>query len=442
MQRLIALVSVLAVLGVLVATPSALAQTSEEFSAMKQRLESLETEVVDLRSRVATQDGQWLNEQRAQQVKELVREVLADADTRAALMDTALTAGWKNGFYMGSEDGNYLLRIRGLLMIRHVYNHQSDPPPAASDEDRSGFELARTRFGFFGNVMDPSWQYALWTGHAANGGVTLLDVYIKKQFDSGFSLTTGQFKVPFWREWLIGEARLPMVERSMLNVFSGSYSQGLMVGYENDNVHLYGAFSDGLNGLNTPFNTEDVEFAVTGRGELLLAGSWGQYAELEGWAGEGFMLVLGAAGHYEQREFGTPATEPEVGRWTMDISLKTDRFSLLAAGIGNYQGRTGQVDQYGALVQAGYFITDDIESHVRWEWGDSDIDGDKDLSVLTVGLDYHMRKHQVRLTFDVGYAFNPVAPFWANGNTLAGYRADSPDDDGQIVVRSQMQLSF
>jgi len=42
----------------------------------------------------------------------------------------------------------------------------------------------------------------------------------------------------------------------------------------------------------------------------------------------------------------------------------------------------------------------------------------------------------------VGYAFNAVSAFWANGNSLADYRADSPGENGQIVARTQLQLSF
>lgn len=419
-----------------------MAEPADEMTAMKRRLEALETEVVDLRTRVRAQENAWLDERRAEEFKAMVREVLADADTRSSMAGDRVTAGWKNGFFIGSEDGNYLLRLRGLLMARHVYNHQENPPSSNPDEDRAGFELARTRFGFFGHVIDPTWQYAIWTGYGNKADIALLDVYIKKTLPHGLSVTAGQFKLPFWREWLIGEARLPLVDRSMLNVFSGSYTQGLLGGYEDDKWHVYLAFTDGAGQLNTSSTAEDTEYAVTARAEYLAFGKWAQYADVEGWEGEELMLVLGAAGHFEQREQGSPTVEARVARWTADATFKVDRYSLMTAVVGNHQRDAGEVDQLGVLLQAGIFIMKDVETHLRWEWGDSDLVGDEHLNVVTVGVDYHMLKHQVRLIFDVGYAFNSVSAFWANGNPLAEYRPDAPGEKGQTVVRSQVQLSF
>lgn len=420
-------------------------------TAMKSRIEALEGQVAELKTMLAqsrTDDAAWLNSKRAEAVKQIVRDVLADADTRASLSPGGVAAGWNNGFFIASADDNFLLRVRGLLMVRHTYSHQDSPPaddgnPATfevPDPDRHGFDLARTRFGFFGHVVDPSWQYTLWTGYRADGGALLLDTFIRKVLPDGLSISAGQFKLPFWREWLVSEVRLPMAERSLLNTFSGTYGQGAMLGFEGERVHAYGAFTDGLNTTNTSWAREDTDYAFTVRGEGLIAGSWTQYADVEGWPKEPLMVVAGLAGHYQMGESGSVPDEAQIARWTADVSAKLDRFSLLAAVVGNHTRQLTENDQFGLLLEAGCFVTEAIESHVRWEWGDSDRAGDEDLSILTVGLDHHWKKHQARLIVDVGYAFNSVSSVWANEG--AGWRTDSPGKNGQVVTRSQIQLSF
>ena len=59
------------------------ADLQSQLATLKARLAELE----------AKQNGTWLNERRAQEVKSLVREVLSDADTRASLLSDGLTAG-------------------------------------------------------------------------------------------------------------------------------------------------------------------------------------------------------------------------------------------------------------------------------------------------------------------------------------------------------------
>ena len=46
----------------------------------------------------------------------------------------------------------------------------------------------------------------------------------------------------------------------------------------------------------------------------------------------------------------------------------------------------------------------------------------------------------LKWTTDVGVGLNPVASAFAS--TALSWRADAPDEDGQVVVRSQLQLVF
>lgn len=428
----------LAVLITLSARPALASQSIEALQAQlvvqQRRLDAQEARIRQLANE---SEASWINERRVEQVKQLVHEVLADAETRAALMSDTILAGHDGTFFIASEDGNHLLRIKGMLQTRYITNHQNDGP---DDDHRSGFEISRTRFGFCGHVIDPSWQFLIWTGHHKDGDTLLLDAWLKKVLNTHWSVTAGQFKVPLWREFLISEIRQQFVARSLLNGFSGGYTQGVKVDFKDDQVHLTLSFNDGTGGISKTWDTEDTEMAVTGRLECLLFGDWKQYGEWESWRGEEPMLVVGAAAHYQLGESGTATVESDVVRWTADASLELGGGNLFAAVIGDHVDNGVDINRIGVLVQGGVFLTETLELIGRFEWADIDEGADDTMSIVTAGFNCFFAKHRAKLTVDVGYAFEPVPSTMYN--TFAGWRMDSVGEDGQIVGRTQIQLLF
>ncbi len=435
----------------LAAAPGAWAEAEADHD--DRRLAQLERLVLTQSRQIAelqhAQGNTWLNERRAEQVKALIREVLCDAETRASLLDGHLRAGWDDGFFLSDDQGKFLMKIKGMIQTRYTLSKQDDNAAVGGDDSAAGFENTRIRFGFLGHVIDPTWQYVIWTGHGANGGSLLLDAAITKKFADGWSVTAGQFKVPLWREWLVSETCQQFVERSNLTAaFAGSYTQGVKVGVKRDQWNAVVSFNDGLGGINATWNTADVEYAFSARGEVLLAGDWSQYRHFESWVGEDPMFVLGGAVHWEQGEYGTTATvgapltqQVDILRWTFDGSLELGGVNLFAAVLGSHEdAETFQVDRFGLLVQGGYFVTEKLELIARYEWGEDDLNGSQNLSIATIGANYFMHQHAARLTFDLGYAFNPVSATFASNGT--GFRQDAPAADGQLVARAQMQLLF
>ncbi|MHC4828658.1 MAG: hypothetical protein ACYTEY_19075, partial [Planctomycetota bacterium] len=149
-------------------------------------IEALRAEVAELRSTVAEmraeQSDDWLTEQRADEIRGLVHDVLADADTRASLMQDGLTAGWDGNFFLQSADGNWRLRLRGQVQVRYVWNVQDDA--LDGDDNEYGFEVRRAKIKFDGNIIDPTWQYV----------INLAADHDDRQFDgsSGSSVFSGQ----------------------------------------------------------------------------------------------------------------------------------------------------------------------------------------------------------------------------------------------------------
>ncbi|MHC4142917.1 MAG: hypothetical protein ACYSUF_14005 [Planctomycetota bacterium] len=126
-----------------------------EIDELRSEVSALRGTVAELRTTVdQLQAGDdWLTEQRAGEIRGLVQDVLADADTRASLMQDGMTAGWDKGFFLGSADGNFLLRLGGQIQVRYAASFQ-DKAPSGEDE-RYGFEVRRAKLKLKGHVVDP-----------------------------------------------------------------------------------------------------------------------------------------------------------------------------------------------------------------------------------------------------------------------------------------------
>jgi hypothetical protein len=79
---------------------------------LQNRLEAAEARIAELS---ADQNQNWLNDERADAVRSLVQDVLADADTRASLQGDGSNAGYDGGFTIASGDGNWSLTMNGMV---------------------------------------------------------------------------------------------------------------------------------------------------------------------------------------------------------------------------------------------------------------------------------------------------------------------------------------
>ena len=93
----------------------------------------------------------------------------------------------------------------------------------------------------------------------------------------------------------------------------------------------------------------------------------------------------------------------------------------------------------GFVVQGGYYVTEDWEVFGRYEWGDTELEP-SDIQILTVGATKYFAGYNVKWTTDVGYGVDPV-PFDV---PITNWRDDANGNgnNGQIVIRSQLQLAF
>jgi len=441
-------------------------QLREENQAMRSDLDTLRAQV----------DDDWITTQRSEEIRQIVYDTLADADTRASLLDDGMTAGWADGFFLASSDGRFRMNIAGQMQIRWIYNYHDQV-----DRHRQGFENTRTKLTFSGHVFSRDLQYLVRTDVTrnepglVNGLDFLQDAWVRFLLDEHMSVRVGQFKTPFSREELVSSAYQLAVERSLVNEsLNIGRSQGVEFVWADDVRRLSVMVSDGgednlggftaagggvatgVQAVGDPINNrallEDVEWALQGRYEHIIAGTREQFEDFTSPIGEPFAAMVGVGGHAQKTESDGATTfmRDEI-RWlaaTADVSLEFGGANAFASTTYHYVDRGGNIGQFhfwGVVVQGGYYITPKWEFFARGEWGQVDseralLNDVEDLIVLTLGANYYFEGHDAKWTTDIGFGINEVTDRW--DFDIAGYRADAPDAAPQIVFRTQFQLLF
>jgi len=401
---------------------------------LAQRLAAAEAKIDAME---AAQNQNWLTEQRATEIRGLVQDVLSDADTRASLLQTGMTAGYDNGAVLGSSDGNWLLRTNIHLQERFIFNWMDDAG-ADIEEDRYGFEPTRVQFFLSGHVVDPSWYYMIRVNVGAEDESGLIYGYVGKDFGNGLKLQMGAMQSQLLREDIVATQYQLAVERSTVSyLFRAGYMDALQASWEGDQFRVFGQLSDGAHTSNTMWDTDDTEFALTGRFEFLFGGNWDQFKDFTSPRGSETGIMAGAAIHYQSGEDGTATDSIDSFTITGDLSWEANGWNLFGAVM---YSDTDFADNnpFGIVVQGGWYWDDTWELFGRFEWTDFDVADADDFALLTAGVNKYIYGHNAKMTADVGYAFETI-PFDLG---VTGVRDDVGDEDGQFIVRFQWQLLF
>jgi hypothetical protein len=427
-----------------------------------------------------------------------------------SLQDSGMMAGYKagKGFYLSNQDGSFSLMMSGQLQTRWVYNNNpgsvslvedpnnpGDLVEASGSENSWGFQVRRAKVRFQGNVIDPSWTYAIngsfegpenglglaGFGQSNGGTFEFQEAFIAKELENGLTLTFGQFKTPWMREELVDSSQQLAVERSTINEF---YNQdravGIMASYATDSWNLAASYNNGqrtqLNGPNTRYNNfgnSPTDWSFSGRFEYKFSGDWSDFDSFTSSPGDEEAIMVGVAvmgQKYGENAFnlgfdatpqgvidGFSATSLDgttVWGVTADISAKFGGFSLFGSYVWqNYEpGDTfaqdsDNWDSWGFVVQGGYSLNDEWEIFARYEEGNSNGGPDNifgiteeegNPSIITLGANYFINEN-VKFTVDWGMNFaENMSLFGVGSNT--GW--ESSDESDQWVLRAQLQLLF
>ena len=385
----------------------------------------------------------------ADEARAIVAEMLADAENRSSLLE---------GGHADSE-----LKIGGTVQVRYLLNFTDDD--GNTDDFDSGFDIPRSDLSFSGKIYD-SIQYKL--SFRADDSADLRDAWARWNWDNGWGLQLGQYKLPVWREDYTSSSRQLAVERSVVDdVFSPSRSQNIHIDYTNDNFQWFLAFSDGYDSDNTDYTDDsntpaipdrngETDYAFTSRLNIKFAGDWKQFRDFTSAPGSETASALGVAIHWEGGELdestgGGFANESyDLLAWVVDFSYEGDGWNLFAGYVGLYTDVDSLEDNtdHGFVVQGGFYIPDtDWERFARYDVviPDGDRANDDAFNTLTFGTNRYLHGHNAKFTFDVVWYFdattdNDLVEGFVAGNDTIGLRSTAEDD--QVALRGQFQFKF
>ena len=349
---------------------------------LQERLARAEAKIAELSS---SNNNNWINDKRADEIRQLVHDVLADADTRASMLGN------------GSP---VTVNVHGFIQTRWQYN---DIKTDGVDTTH-GFNVPRTRLEVSGDLYD--WGYKVSGQFVDGGNFTLMDAYA----DWG-NFRVGQFKSPFMKEVLGSQTDTLATERSVIaSQFGQGRSQGVQYGYETALGGVTVAYTDGFNTANGAGVQNG--YALTGRLDVR-AMDW--------------MTFGVAVSHNDLDTFN-------YNTWTADATFSAGGFDFTGAYVATIDDTNG--DDWGTVWTASYDVTDKAQLFGQYEIGH--LEGvETDLKIATFGVNYAFNDN-VKWTTDVGYAFDSVDAGWNLGNT--GWNTTA--NEGETLIRSQIQVRF
>ena len=447
----------------------------EQLDALQQRLDEVQTDTAGMRNELdalKVEEQDWLTQERAIEIKALVRDVLADADARNSLAGDGLLGGWSDGFFLASSDGRFKLNIGGLMQQRFFQNYvRSD----VQDRWRGGLESTRTRLNFSGHVFDRDTTFLVQAGFGYLDPNQILpnfriadrlwDAWVKFKLNDGWSAKLGVFMLPFTRESLVSDQYQLAVDRSLIDYRLGlARSQGVQFTWAGDSTRVFLATSNGslaLRGVPAGQNNptppwaafqQDVEWSLTARAEYLLEGRWSQFNQFTSPPGSERAMLLGVAVHAQNGErTGLPGRKQDQAGITADFSYNSDGVTFFASGTFHNQKNLAAAipngDWIGYVVQASTYMTDTTEYFIRYEGGGVKQDslGNNDVNIVTNGVNWYLDGQGLKVTADYGWNFGEIsggaggAPGMANA--MLGWRTQTKQN-AQWVFRTQLQLAF
>ncbi len=421
-----------------------------EHDELVRRLDRIEAGLQRLET---NQTDQRLSRRRADEIRALVSDMLADADERTTLKDTDLTGGWDDDFFLQSADGNFRLEVSGQVQTRYVWNRRQ--PSSGTLDTRWGFEVRRAKVKIDGHLISPDLGYTVGMAESPARGFVLQSFNVRYRLSDTLLALVGRARPPLLREEQMSSKRQLAAERSLVSkAFAQTRTVGMMLRYRDDLFRVAAGIMDASVSNQDPSAPLDElvgqlapgdRWRASVRAEVLLRGRWKELDDFSSFPGDTPTVSLGT-GVMLQWEDLLPIgpivlNNTNLLRWTADITVELGGSSFFAYVVGNHvDEKTKRIlHQLGAVAQAGVFVNDDWELFGRYEAGNTDGVGEE-LSVLTVGANRFFSEHELKWTMDVGYGFNPVDGFWSSRRS--GWLRDDTGESGQIVVRMQMQLLF
>lgn len=336
---------------------------------------------------------------------------------------TTPVGGWKDGFFLASSDGNYLLKISGFLDFKFAYQELKGAP------DEYAFSIPLARAVLKGNLFSPAFKY-VFIVDVGKGAVQLAYYFADYTFAPALTLRAGQQRRPFSR-LAINSPELSqfVTPNATIRTFGDAIDLGIMLhnghptqGFE----YAVGVFNG--TGYKSNFTGDVTVDPATGKGTVqngafsnipkrmrpeLLArvgfnhGGIDAYTESD-FEGGGFRAALAAASYVT---FNSDHANKSAICATSDGVVKYHGFSSNAAVYicSRQAGTTFRDREYeavGGSFEAGYMVTPRFEPVARYTVIDPK-HVNNDTHMLTAGLNTYFYGHALKWQNDLGLLVLP-----------------------------------
>ncbi|MBS0195380.1 MAG: hypothetical protein JSR77_01345 [Planctomycetes bacterium] len=403
-------------------------------------------------------------------------EMVSDAGARTSLLADGGAGYDAKGFMIGSADGNNTLYVFGSAQIRYNADFRDDSDPLSNGKTYTGgFENNLTRIGVHGTVWDKALSYQVRGEFGSEGSFGLETAFGKYTWDNGFAVQFGQFKHPLFRESMIDNEYQLAVNRSITEgYFGGGYTQGVNFIYSQDAWRFLAGFNDGVRSANTPSNSAynattnsgEADYGLTARAEFKIMGAgWERFDDFTSWrSAEDVGLLVGAAIHWQDTgDTGPGGASVQNFLYTGDVQFEGKGWNAFGAFYGshiddNSPGSSAR-DDFGAAIQGGVFLTDQVEIFARWDAIFFDSSAVDDNHFITGGVNYYLspESHAAKITADVIWALNKSGQYLFNpdidgddttsdpgpfaGSTTYGLLGEI-DNNNEFAFQLQFQIVF
>ncbi|MBM4100192.1 MAG: hypothetical protein FJ260_09620 [Planctomycetes bacterium] len=402
----------------------------------------------------------WLDEARAQSVRDIVRDALSDSATRASFLSADWTAGLSSvdgtGVFLRANDGTASIQLNGMVQTRFVAAsaYGTDTSGATGTNSRWGFETKTVFVSLAGNLVDPSLTYVAVVAYTAQsnrfivvpGQYRLVYARIRKDLGEGWAVGAGLLNVPWDLESdYIGSSRLTVGDYSIFNYRFGAGKQpGVVGGWTGD---WFRAAAGAFNQINTIFPgwnaAQNLSFAVAGRAEMKWGIDWKQIAGMTGASSDASGLVLGLGLCMSNGRAQNPQPPASSLATPSAQGVTADARVLLGPTvlIGQYAYMRDPVGgpelgwYHGVNVQASTYVLPQVEAFAEACWmGDVPVEW-----IAQAGFNWFIDGNRVRLTSKV------VVPFGGgnvNGirNIAGGLGIMAADNNASVIA--QLQVMF
>ncbi len=385
----------------------------------------------------------------------------------------------KDGFHLGSPDGDFLLRIGSRLQFRNTFKARDERgdtvgPRELDGSDEFFTEVKRARILFTGHALTPRLNYVFNFSTAAEAAtIRLFDAYVN--YKAGQALGAGADAVqvgaglrrPFFlRQEPTTSGKLQFVERSLANeVFNTSHHVGAWL--QGDPGPMFYAFfvTNGFDSINTTPGNVDQSPAFVGKLDWSILGDEdnGRYEESHVSCADEVIWIAGVSAATDKNNGSSNASGErfEVYQFGVDTVFKWSVLSLECEYMGRWLdyasgntaagGETGALYAHGFCAQIGCFLVPsrlEIAGRVSAVWTDT---GPARGNAVEAGpgLNWFLsRSHKVKLQSNLLYIDIPADLPNASDSldvappSLLSAAADFHRGEQGWLLETQLQVEF